>query len=233
MAKILIIDDEPDIVDLVSHHLRGAGLDPVAALTGQDGLRRARERPDLIILDLMLPDIEGTEVLRALKADERTRAIPVLFLSARSGEVDRVVGFELGGEDYVGKPFSPRELVLRVRALLRRRVEGDGEVPLRVGNLVLDPAAHRVEVDGTVVELTATEFRLLYYLMRRAGRVLERDHLLDAVWGHDVHVTPRTVDTHVQRLRQKLGPAGDLVETVRGVGYRFRQADAGGGRSGG
>ncbi|HWN82252.1 MAG TPA: winged helix-turn-helix domain-containing protein, partial [Candidatus Udaeobacter sp.] len=176
---------------------------------------------DLIILDLMLPDMDGTEVLRVLKADDRTRQIPVIFLSARTEEVDRVVGFELGAEDYVGKPFSPRELMLRVRALLRRRGDGEETGALRAGGLAVDLTSHRVEVDGEAVELTATEFRLLAHLMRKPGRVLERDRLLDAVWGQEVYVTPRTVDTHVQRLRQKLGSAGRLIETVRGVGYRF------------
>jgi two-component system phosphate regulon response regulator PhoB len=221
MARILVIDDEPDLVDLVVHHLRANGHETVFAGTGRGGIERAREQPDLIILDLMLPDMDGTEVLRVLKADDRTRAIPVIFLSARTEEVDRVVGFELGAEDYVGKPFSPRELMLRVRALLRRRGDGDDTGALRASGLAVDLTSHRVEVDGEPVELTATEFRLLAHLMRKPGRVLERDRLLDAVWGQEVYVTPRTVDTHVQRLRQKLGSAGRLIETVRGVGYRF------------
>jgi two-component system phosphate regulon response regulator PhoB len=221
MARILVIDDEPDLVDLVVHHLRASGHETVFAGTGRGGIERAREQPDLIILDLMLPDMDGTEVLRVLKADDRTRAIPVVFLSARTEEVDRVVGFELGAEDYVGKPFSPRELMLRVRALLRRRGDGEDTGALRASGLAVDLASHRVEVDGETVELTATEFRLLAHLMRKPGRVLERDRLLDAVWGQEVYVTPRTVDTHVQRLRQKLGSAGRLIETVRGVGYRF------------
>ncbi len=225
MAKVLIIDDEPDIIELVSHHLKANGYSSIGAGTGADGLRRARERPDLIILDLMLPDMEGTEVLRALKADERTRAIPVIFLSARSGEVDRVVGFELGGEDYVVKPFSPRELVLRVRAVLRRRHDAEEAATLRRGGLEIDSGRHRALVDGSPVELTATEFKLLEYLMRHPGRVLARDRLLDAVWGHDVYVTPRTVDTHMQRLRHKLGGHGRLIETVRGVGYRLSEED--------
>ncbi len=221
MAKVLIIDDEPDIVDLVSHHLKANGHEPVGAGSAAEGLRLALDRPDLIILDLMLPDMEGTEVLRALKAEERTRTIPVIFLSARSSEVDRVVGFELGGEDYVAKPFSARELMLRIRAVLRRRKEVEEETALRSGAVFLDPAGHRVEVDGSPIDLTATEFKLLAYLMKRSGRVLDRDRLLDAVWGQDVYVTQRTVDTHVQRLRQKLGASGHLIETVRGVGYRF------------
>jgi two-component system phosphate regulon response regulator PhoB len=225
MPRVLVIDDEPDIVDLVSHHLKSGGLEPVAALTGADGLRQAREvLPDLIILDLMLPDLEGTEVLRALRNDDRTRAIPIIFLTARSTEVDRVVGFELGGDDYVTKPFSPRELVLRVRAVLRRFADPEPAGMVRSGSLVIDPSRHRVEVDGVEIELTATEFRLLSYFIRRAGHVLGRDQLLDVVWGDEVFVTPRTVDTHIQRLRQKLGSAGQRIETVRGVGYRFAEA---------
>jgi len=230
MARILVIDDEPDLVDLVGHHLRASGHEFQSAGNGKLGIERARELPDLIILDLMLPDMDGTQVLRTLKGDDRTRPIPVIFLSARTDEVDRVVGFELGAEDYVAKPFSPRELMLRVRALLRRHGDADDQSPLRVGGLVLEPAGHRVVVDQEPVTLTATEFRLLLYLMRRPGRVLERDHLLDAVWGQEVYVTPRTVDTHIQRLRQKLGAAGRHIETVRGVGYRFSESpDAGGG----
>jgi two-component system phosphate regulon response regulator PhoB len=225
MPKVLIIDDEPDIVDLVSHHLKAQGYEPLGAATGADGLARAREHPDLIILDLMLPDMDGTEVLRALKAEERTRSIPVIFLSARSDEVDRVVGFELGGEDYVPKPFSPRELALRVRAVLRRRLDAAEEATVRRGGILIDTAGHRAEVDGVPIELTATEFKLLQYLLTHPGRVLERDRLLDAVWGQDVYVTPRTVDTHVQRLRQKLGVHGRLIETVRGVGYRCSAED--------
>ena len=159
MARILVIDDEPDLVDLVVHHLRANGHETVFAGTGRGGIERAREQPDLIILDLMLPDMDGTEVLRVLKADDRTRAIPVIFLSARTEEVDRVVGFELGAEDYVGKPFSPRELMLRVRALLRRRGDGDDTGALRASGLAVDLTSHRVEVDGETVELTATEFR--------------------------------------------------------------------------
>jgi two-component system phosphate regulon response regulator PhoB len=225
MPRVLIIDDESDIVDLVSHHLKSGGLDPVGARTGTDGLKQARDLlPDLIILDLMLPDIEGTEVLRALRSDDRTRTIPIIFLSARSTELDRVVGFELGGDDYVTKPFSPRELVLRVRAVLRRFSDPEPTGILQSGSLVVDPTRHRVEADGVEIELTATEFRLLAFLMRRAGRVLGRDQLLDVVWGGEVFVTPRTVDTHIQRLRQKLGSAGQRIETVRGVGYRFAEA---------
>ncbi len=223
MARILVIDDEPDLVELVVHHLRASGHEAVSAANGRTGIERAREQPDLIILDLMLPDMDGTEVLRTLKADDRTRGVPVIFLSARTDEVDRVVGFELGAEDYVAKPFSPRELMLRVRALLRRRGASEETGAMRAGGLTVDLGSHRVEVDGEAVDLTATEFRLLAHLMRKPGRVLERDRLLDAVWGQEVYVTPRTVDTHVQRLRQKLGSAGSLIETVRGVGYRFSE----------
>jgi two-component system phosphate regulon response regulator PhoB len=194
-------------VDLVSHHLKAHGYEPLGAATGAAGLDRAREHPDLIILDLMLPDMDGTEVLRALKADERTRSIPVIFLSARSDEVDRVVGFELGGEDYVPKPFSPRELALRVRAVLRRRQDAEEDGAVRRGGILIDPAGHRAEVEESRSSSRPPNSSCSTTLSL-ACRVLERDWL-DAVWGQDVYVTPRTVDTHVQRLRQKLGHGSD------------------------
>jgi two-component system phosphate regulon response regulator PhoB len=195
----------------------------VTTTLGADAVHLAQEhRPAAILLDIMLPDLQGTEVLKRLRADEATASIPVIFLTARGEEVDRVVGFELGADDYVVKPFSPRELVLRVKALLRRSSGADaaGDVLVR-GTITLDTARHRVQVGGRQVELTPTEFRLLQFLMERPGRVLGRDRLLNSVWGSEVYVTDRTVDTHVKRLRSKLGSDADLIETVRGVGYRF------------
>ncbi len=221
---VLVVDDERDLLDLVAHHLRGAGLEAVTTTLGADAVRLAQEhRPGAILLDIMLPDLQGTEVLKRLRAQEATAGIPVIFLTARGEEVDRVVGFELGADDYVVKPFSPRELVLRVKALLRRSSGADesaGDVLTR-GSITLDTARHRVEIAGREVELTPTEFRLLQYFMERPGRVLSRDQLLNSVWGSEVFVTDRTVDTHVKRLRSKLGSDADLIETVRGVGYRF------------
>ncbi len=222
---VLVVDDERDLLDLVAHHLKGAGFEVVTATRGSDGVRLAGETlPDAILLDIMLPDVQGTDVLKRLRRDPATAGIPVIFLTAKGDEVDRVVGFELGADDYVVKPFSPRELVLRVRALLRRSGPG-GEEPEKVlarGGLRVDPNRHEAAVGDRVLDLTPTEFRLLSYLMERPGRVLSREQLLDNVWGSDVYVTDRTVDTHVKRLRSKLDDLADLVETVRGVGYRFR-----------
>jgi two-component system phosphate regulon response regulator PhoB len=221
--RILIVDDEPDLLELVRFNLSQAGFEVETAQGGLEGLEKAhRRRPDLVVLDLMLPDLPGTEVCRRLRNDPELAALPILMLTARSEEIDRVVGLELGADDYVTKPFSPRELMLRVRAILRRtRAEGEPAAVLRQGALELDPERHRCKVGELEVKLTAKEFELLRTLMERPGRVLTRDRLLDEVWGSDITVTSRTIDTHLKRLREKLGEAGDLVETVRGVGYRF------------
>jgi len=225
MPTILIVDDEPDILNLVQFNLQASGFDTETAADGTSALERARAtRPDLVVLDLMLPDISGTEVCRRLKEDPATRHIPVLMLTAKSEEVDRVVGFELGADDYVVKPFSVRELSLRVNAILRRSAAGaEPHEVTTFGRLRVDPDAHRAYIDGKPCELTALEFRLLHTLVLRRGRVQTRETLLDDVWGHDaaIAVTTRTVDTHVKRLRQKLGPIGGYIETVRGVGYRL------------
>jgi two-component system phosphate regulon response regulator PhoB len=224
MAKlILVVDDEPDLRELVQINLVQAGFAVDLAATGSEALERLRvAKPDLVVLDLMLPDVSGTEICRKIRADEDLADLPVIMLTALSQEVDRVVGFELGADDYVAKPFSPRELVLRVKAVLRRRDQGepDGQI-LRHGELTLDAARRRCAVGGEAVDLTAKEFSLLETLMRREGHVFTRERLLDVVWGSDVKVTLRTIDTHVKRLREKLGPAGALIDTVRGVGYRF------------
>jgi DNA-binding response OmpR family regulator len=222
--RILVVDDERDLLELVAYHLTNAGYKVVTAATGGEALERAREKPpELIVLDILLPDLPGLEVCRILKSGERTRGIPVIFLTAKNEEIDRVVGFELGADDYVSKPFSPRELVLRVRALLkRRRGEEGGRPPLVAGELRLDRDRHEVTIGGRPIDLTATEFKLLAHLMDNPGRALTRDQLLDSVWGTEAFVTDRTIDTHVKRLRAKLNAMGDRVETVRGIGYRFR-----------
>jgi two-component system phosphate regulon response regulator PhoB len=227
-TRILVVEDEPDIVEVVRYNLRQAGYEVTVAEDGEAGLRLADQgQPDLIVLDLMLPGIDGLEVCRLLKQKERTRDIPVVMLTARAEEVDRIVGLELGADDYVIKPFAPRELVLRIRAVLRRPGRpapgGDEATRLHAGPLVIDPAAHQVCLDDDFIELTATEFKLLLTLVQRRGRVQTRDELLNVVWGYQYSGYGRTVDTHVRRLREKLGPAGELVETVRGVGYRFRR----------
>lgn len=223
MSRILVIEDEPDIRQVLDYNLRLAGHEVSAAARGLDGLRLVREEsPELVILDLMLPDIPGTEVCRTIKDNPQTRSLPVVMLTARGEEIDRVVGFELGADDYITKPFSVRELVLRVRAVLRRKVPTSSDAPtIEFGNLRIDRAAHRVWVDGAEVELTALEFKLLVTLYDRRNRVQSRESLLDHVWGIEARISTRTVDAHVKRLREKIGAARDYIETVRGVGYRF------------
>jgi DNA-binding response OmpR family regulator len=227
MAKpaILVIEDDIDILNLLTYNLAGAGFETVVAQDGYEALTLAKRRPPhLIILDLMLPGLDGFEVCKELKRSEATRKIPVLMLTARGEEVDRIVGLELGADDYVVKPFSPRELILRVRAILKRYLPEEAPAALvwtRDG-VTVDFEAHRVTVDEHEVALTATEFRLLAELIRNQGKVQSRDHLLDKVWGYQFEGYARTVDTHVRRLRQKLGEYAELIETLRGVGYRLR-----------
>jgi two-component system, OmpR family, phosphate regulon response regulator PhoB len=223
MTRMLVVDDETAIRRALAVNLSARGYEVDSAATGEEALRLAADhRPDLVLLDLMLPDVAGTEVCRILKQDALTREIAVLMLTAKGEEVDRVVGFELGADDYVVKPFSVRELLLRIDAILRR-VQGEKpiEAHTEFGCLRIDRAAHRAFVANAEVELTALEFKLLLTLFERKNRVQSRAALLDDVWGVIADITTRTVDTHVKRLRQKLGPAGDYVETVRGVGYRF------------
>jgi len=231
MARILVIEDEPDIREVLDYNLRTAGYEVIPAERGREGLTLAREqRPDLVLLDLMLPDVSGTEVCRAIKDDPSTRATPVVVLTARNSEIDRVVGFELGADDYVTKPFSVRELMLRIRAVLRRSESRPVEANLvDFGTLRVDRDAHRVWVDGEEIELTLLEFKLLVTLYDRRNRVQSRGSLLDHVWGLDTKISTRTVDAHVKRLREKLRGAREYIETVRGVGYRFAEIPALGG----
>jgi len=222
--RILIVEDENDVVDLLTLNLRKAGGFLISkAGDGATGLTKARtEKPDFIILDLMLPKIPGLEVCKILKSEAATRHIPILMLTARAEEIDRVVGLECGADDYVTKPFSPREIVLRIKAILRRGATEEADDRLSAGPITIDPARHEVLVNGKRVELTSLEFKLLRTLMQRRGRVQERDRLLNEVWGYESVIDTRTVDTHVRRLREKLGRAGEVVETVRGFGYRVR-----------
>ncbi len=222
--RVLVVDDEPDIVALVVYHLAKTGYRVSSAAAGPDALAIARrERPALIVLDLMLPGLSGFEVLEQLRQDEATRGIAVLMLTARKDEPDRIRGLSLGADDYLTKPFSPQELVLRVGAILRRvRAAPEAGDMLTSGPIRMDRAAHRVWVREREVELTATEFKLLQALAERTGRTLGRTHLLETVWEAAPDIQTRTVDMHVQRLRTKLEPVGDLIETVRGFGYRLR-----------
>jgi two-component system phosphate regulon response regulator PhoB len=223
-SHVLIVEDEKDLERVLRYNFKQAGFDVVSAGTGEIALRAVKEeRFDLILLDLMLPDLPGTEVCRRLKAQRETAHIPVIMVTAKGEEIDRVVGFELGADDYVVKPFSVRELILRAKAILRRSDDAEPVVErFEFGALRVDRPAHRAWVSGEEVQLTALEFRLLLMLFDRRGRVLSRDFLLDEVWGSHVDVTSRNVDTHVKRVREKLGVVGDYIETVRGVGYRFR-----------
>ena len=228
---VLVIEDEVDLATTVEYNLKAEGFQVRLAHTGRQGLASATSEPlpDVIVLDLMLPDLSGTEICRRLRDQERTRDIPVVMCTAKGEEIDRVVGFEVGADDYVVKPFSVRELILRIRALLRRvdatrgKTEGEPSM-IRFGRLKIDRDAHRAWVDENEIALTALEFRLLHAFMSRRGRVQTREALLSDVWGIEADVTTRTVDTHVKRLREKLGEAGMYVETLRGVGYRFKDA---------
>ena len=218
----MIIEDESDVADLLTLNLRKAGFKTSTAADGATGLQKVRDaRPDFIILDLMLPKMSGLEVCKILKTDTATSHTPILMLTAKAEEIDRIVGLEFGADDYVTKPFSPREVVLRIRAILRR-----GETPeerLKAGPISIDPARYEVRVNGRQVHLTSIEFKLLQKLIQRRGRVQERDRLLNEVWGYESVIDTRTVDTHVRRLREKLGKAGDAIETIRGFGYRLRE----------
>ena len=220
-----MIEDEKDIVDLVVYHLRQSGFSVISALDGPSGLELAKkERPSLVILDLMLPGMDGKDICRALKSNPVTQSIPILMLTAKAEEVDRVIGLELGADDYVTKPFSPRELVLRVKAILRRKEVGqEGEKIIQIGDLSVDIDRHHVSVKRSSIPLTSTEFKLLVELASNRGRVQTRERLLDKVWGYTYEGYARTVDTHIRRLREKLGSSGDYIETIRGVGYRFRE----------
>lgn len=227
---ILVVDDEKDLVKTLEYNLQREGYQTRSAENGRAAFEEALRDPlpDLILLDLMLPDASGIDICKQLRANEKTRNIPVLMLTAKGEEIDRVVGFEVGADDYVVKPFSVRELMLRIKAILRRKESKSAETPqLSFGILRVDVPAHQVWVDGQEIRLTALEFKLLVTMLSRKGRVQSRDTLLSDVWGIDADVTTRTVDTHVKRLREKLGDAGGYIETLRGVGYRFLADPAG------
>jgi len=221
--RILVVDDEEDILNLLDYTLSRAGFDVLTATDGPEAIEMATSKaPSLIVLDIMLPGMDGTDVLKRLKDKDVTRRIPVIMLTAKGDEIDKIVGLELGAEDYVTKPFSPREFILRVKAVLKRAGgEPIEEKTISHKEITIDISRHRVHVEGEPISLSSKEFKLLRKLMTSSGRVLSRDGLLDSVWGEDCYVTPRTVDTHIRRLRAKLMAAGKYIETVRGVGYRF------------
>ena len=225
IETILIVEDEEDIATLIAHHMEASGYKTIVVHSGTMASKAMEQRlPDLIILDLMLPDMDGTELCRILKRKEKTRHIPVIMVTAKAEEVDRVVGLELGADDYVVKPFSTRELTLRVKGVLRRlKGPKEGKKVLTHSEVVLDVEAHKVAVGDKSIELTLTEFKLLDELLRNKGRVRSRETLLNNVWGYTFEGYERTVDTHVQRLRRKLGKHGKIIKTVRGIGYMIAE----------
>ena len=223
-ATVLVVDDEKDLVELVRYHLEKEGLTCYEAYDGESALQVARERhPHLIVLDLMLPGVDGLEVCRTLRKDPKTASVAIIMLTAKADEVDRIVGLEMGADDYMVKPFSPRELVARVKAVLRRGQTQDLSAVTQIGTLVVDEGKHQVSVKGNIVDLTVKEFDLLCGLMKVNGRVLNRDQIMETVWGYSnaIEIESRTVDVHIRRLREKLGDEHKRVVTVKGVGYRF------------
>ena len=227
--KIVVIEDEADILEVIAYNLKREGYDVVTSTSGEDGLEKIeRFKPNLVVLDLMLPEVDGIELCKKLKADPLTQSIPVIMVTAKGEESDVVLGLGVGADDYVTKPFSPRELTARVKAVLRRaKSKGESDRRERVAfeGVVIDPQRHEVRVDGEAVLLTATEFRLLHFLALHPGRVFTRDHLLTRVIGDDAIVIDRNIDVHVRAIRKKLGTRRELIETIRGVGYRFKDHD--------
>jgi len=223
-ATILVIDDEKDLIELVRYNLEKDGFDVIAATDGQSGLDVVKKhRPDLVVLDLMMPGVDGLQICKQLRADPRTDRIPVIMLTAKATEADRIVGLELGADDYITKPFSPREVVARVKAVLRRSAPAtEQRQEIRVGDLNIDLGGHEVSFKGQRIALTATEFRILEFLAARPGRVFSRDEIIDAALGNETAVFDRTVDVHITAIRRKLGPGAEYIETVRGFGYKFR-----------
>ena len=222
-SKVFIVEDEPDLRDTLTYNFENEGFTVMSFSNGESFLESlTKNKPNLVILDLMLPGVSGLDVCRELRSDDNFNDIAVVMLTAKSEEIDRIVGFELGADDYVTKPFSVRELILRVKVLLKKRLENStNEQILAFGPITMNLDAHDVVVDGENINLTALEFKLLKHLLNRKGRVQTRDQLLGDVWGYSSEVTTRTVDTHIKRLREKLGKPGDLIQTIRGVGYRF------------
>ena len=225
-GTILVIDDEKDLIELVRYNLEKEGFDVIAATDGQSGLEVVKKhRPDLVVLDLMMPGLDGLQVCQQLRSDPRSGRVPVIMLTAKATEADRVVGLEMGADDYIVKPFSPREVVARVKAVLRRTVsQQEIRQEIRHGELVIDLSGHEVNYKGQRVALTATEFRILEFLAARPGRVFSRDEIIDAALGNETAVFDRTVDVHITAIRRKLGAGADQIETVRGFGYKFRHA---------
>ena len=226
-SKVLIVEDDPDIVDILSYNLKQADLKVTSVPDGSSALAEVKRRlPDLILLDLMIPKVDGLEVCRLLKGEPETKNVPIIMITAKGEEVDRIVGLELGADDYIIKPFSPREVVLRVRSVLKRSVANSQKeitAKIEANGVIIDIDRRQVNYKGKPIDLTATEFDLLLILAKTPGRVFTRNLLMDLVWGQDYYGVDRTVDTHMSRLRQKLGGGGKNLQTVHGIGYRFKE----------
>jgi len=230
MSKIiLVVDDEKDIVDVLRYNLQKEGYRVLTAVNGQEALERANQRPDLILLDVMMPEYDGWEVFKRLKKQETTARIPVIFLTAKGSEIDEVVGLELGADDYIVKPISIPKLIARIKAAIRKRdqidLPGDKTVSKKIGVIEILPEQHIIRINNKEVFFPKKEFQLLHYLAAHAGNVVNREALLNAVWGSDVYVVDRTVDVHIRKIREKLGKYADYVETIKGVGYRLREVE--------
>lgn len=227
MKRVMVVDDEPDIVELIRYNLSREGYEVITARNGREALEKASSLPDLVILDLMMPVMDGLEACKRLKADPRTARIPVLFLTARSGEVDEVIGLEMGADDYIQKPITPRKLAARVKALFRRYDQGAANAPdepvIKVGRLEINRTNRTVRLDSREIFFPRKEFEILALLAGTPGKVFSREMLLDQVWGNDVVVIDRTVDVHIRKIREKLGGDADCIETLKGVGYRYRE----------
>ncbi|PTY05216.1 DNA-binding response regulator [Opitutaceae bacterium EW11] len=224
--KVLVIDDEADVTELLAYHLKAKGFEVATLNDANSSIGTARSfMPDLVVLDVMMPDLSGVQICKMLRADPQLKTVPVIFLTAKAEEADRIQGLETGADDYVCKPFSTKELILRIQTILRRVQDALPEQPKKIqtGEIVIDVERHEASVHGEPVELTATEFKLLRLLMERRGRVQTREHLLINVWNYETEIETRTVDTHVRRLREKLGTEADWIETIRGVGYRMAE----------
>lgn len=223
--KVFVVEDEPDILDVLSYNLKREGYEVSFSMNGAEAIVPIQqEKPDLVLLDLMLPGMDGLEVCRQLRNDERSKNIPIIMVTAKGEESDVVIGLGMGADDYITKPFSPKELIARVKAALRRSkvaVKVDDNESIKIGGLVIEPAKHKVTLDGEVIKLTATEFRLLHYLASSPGRVFSREQLLDHAFGNDVVVVDRNIDVHIRAIRKKIDPDQHYIETIRGVGYRF------------
>lgn len=228
MAKILLVDDEMDIVEFLQYNLEAEGFEVISAFDGEDALTKTEENPDLIVLDVMMPKLNGYEVCKKIRMNKEYDDIPIIFLTAKTSEFDELKGFDLGGDDYIKKPISPNMLVARIKSKLRRAVKSKADSTnfsssVRIGPLIINRDKHEVKLDGLKIELPKKEFALLYYLSKKPGKVFPRDRILSDVWGEDIYVTERTIDVHIRKIREKLGAHSNIIETIKGVGYRFKE----------